>query len=67
MVRSTSIARVLVAVAAVWHASALAPGAASSPAQLLPAVVGVHSNVLAHGGETAARLQWPRRIKRNEW
>jgi outer membrane protein assembly factor BamB len=53
MVRSTSIARALVAVAAVWHASALAPGAASPPAQLL-AVVGVHSNVLARGGETAA-------------
>ena len=54
MVRSTSSVRVLVAVAAVWHASALAPGAASPPAQLLPAVEGVHSNVLAHGGETAA-------------
>ena len=53
MVRSTSIARDLVAVAAVWHALALAPGAASPPAQLLSAVVGVHSNVLAHGGETA--------------
>jgi outer membrane protein assembly factor BamB len=53
LVRSTSIARALVAVAAVWHASALAPGAASPPAQLL-AFVGVHSNVLARGGETAA-------------
>ena len=59
MVRSTSIVRVLVAVAALWHASALAPGAASP-------VVGVHSNVLAHGGETAARLQWPRRNRPEE-
>ena len=53
MVRSTSIARVLVAVAAMWHASALAPGAASPPAQLLSAVVGVHSNVLAHAAPAA--------------
>jgi hypothetical protein len=53
MFRRASIARALAAVAAVWHASAFAR-AASPRALLLPAVVDVHSNVLVHGGETAA-------------
>ena len=55
MVRRTSIARVLAAVAAAGHAAAFAPRAQSPRALLLPAVVG-HHDELAHGGETAPRF-----------